>query len=195
MVSPPKPRGDKRARTRQTLIAATLDVIGESGFASASLEAIARRAGVTRGAIYSNFPDRDALMMAAVASQGMTLDRNFSQPMSLEAQLRRFAENLLDQFPAAAGGGGLIIEFQIYALSQPHLRAQLAASYEAMFAQIAGQLAAQYADQLAIGPRALALAVQALAMGLVWQFMLTPAAVSRAEVIEAFAALARGATR
>ncbi len=128
-----KPRGDKRQRTRQALIAATLDVIDETGFAGASLEAIARRAGVTRGSIYSNFADRDELMMAAVASRGMTLDRDFSQPAPLEAQLRRFADNLLAQFPAAAGGGGLVIEFQIYAMSQPRLRAQLAAGYEAMF--------------------------------------------------------------
>lgn len=195
MTSPAKPRGDKRQRTRQALIAAALDVIAESGFAGASLEAIARRAGVTRGSIYSNFADRDELMMAAVASQGMTLDRDFSRSMPLDAQLRRFAENLLAQFPAAAGGGSLIIEFQIYAMSQPHLRAQLAASYEAMFAQIAGQLAAQYAEQLAISPRALALAIQALSMGLVWQFMLTPTGLSRDEVVAAFAALARGATR
>jgi AcrR family transcriptional regulator len=194
MSAPPHPRGDKRQRTRQALIAATLEVIAERGFAGASLEEIARRAGVTRGSIYSNFADREALMMAAVASQGMTLDRDFSQAMPLEPQLRRFAESLLDQFPAAAGGGGLIIEFQIYAMSQPRLRAQLAATYEAMFAQIATQLADQYASQLAISPRALALAVQALAMGLVWQFMLTPAAVSREEVLAAFAALARGVT-
>ena len=195
MASPPKPRGDKRQRTRKTVIAATLDVIAETGFAGASLEAIARRAGVTRGSIYSNFAGRDELMMAAVASQGMTLDRDFSQPMPLGAQLRRFAENLLEQFPAAAGGGGLIIQFQVYAMTQPPLRAQLAATYEAMFGQIAAQLAAQYADELVISPRALALAIQALAMGLVWQFMLTPAAVSRDEVLAAFAALARGATR
>jgi hypothetical protein len=32
-------------------------------------------------------------------------------------------------------------------------------------------------------------------MGLVWQFMLTPTGLSRDEVISAFAALARGATR
>jgi AcrR family transcriptional regulator len=195
MPSSAKPRGDKRQRTRQALIAATLDVIAETGFAGASLEAIARRAGVTRGSIYSNFVGRDELMMAAVASQGMTLDRDFSQPMPLDAQLRRFAENLLEQIPAAAGGGSLVIEFQIYAMSQPQLRAQLAATYEAMFGQIASQLAAQYGEQLLISPRALALAIQALAMGLVWQFMLTPTAVSRDEVIAGFAALARGATR
>jgi AcrR family transcriptional regulator len=195
MASPPKPRGDKRRRTRQALIAATLEVIGETGFAGASLEAIARRAGVTRGSIYSNFEGRDDLMLAAVASRGMTLDRDFGQPMTLDAQLRRFAEDLLEQFPAAAGGGGLVIEFQIYAMSQPRLRARLASIYEGMFATIAAQFAAQYGDTLAISAEALARAVQALAMGLVWQFMLTPGAVSRGDVIGAFAALARGAGR
>jgi AcrR family transcriptional regulator len=193
MVSPPKPRGDKRARTRQSLIAATLEIVAEQGFAGASLEAVARRAGVTRGSIYSNFADRDELMMAAIASQGMALDRDFSRPMPLKAQLRRFAENLFDQFPAAAGGGGLVVEYQVYAMSQPHLRAKLAEMYGGMFASIAGQFEAQYANDLAIGPHTLALAVQALAMGLVWQFMLTPTEISRDQVIAAFEALARGA--
>jgi len=170
-------------------------VIAEEGFSGASLEAIARRAGVTRGAIYSNFADRDELLMAAVASQGMTLDRDFSRAMPLQAQLRRFAENLLGQLSAAAEGGGLVIEYQIYALGQPRLRARLAGIYEAMFAQIAAQLEAQYAGKLAIGPRTLALAIQSLAMGLVWQFMLTPAEVRREEVIDAFEALARGSER
>jgi AcrR family transcriptional regulator len=193
MASSPKPRGDKRVRTRQALIAATLEIVTQDGFAGASLDAIARRAGVTRGSIYSNFTDREELIMAAVASQGMTLDRDFSRPMPLDAQLRRFAENLVGQFPAAAGGGGLVIEYQVYAMSQPRLRAKLAAIYEEMFATIGAQLAAQYAGKLAISAHTLALAVQALAMGLVWQFMLTPADVQRDEVIAAFEALARGA--
>jgi len=193
MDSRPRPRGDKRERTRRALIAATLEIVAEEGFAGASLEAIARRAGVTRGSIYSNFADRDALMMAAVASQGMSLDRDFSRTMPLKAQLRRFAETLFDQFPAAAGGGGLVVEYQVYAMSQPHLRAKLAAIYGAMFGTIGAQLEGQYAGKLAIDAHTLALAVQALAMGLVWQFMLTPAEVRRDEVIAAFEALARGA--
>jgi AcrR family transcriptional regulator len=193
MASSPRPRGDKRARTRQALIAATLEIVAAEGFAGASLEAIARRAGVTRGSIYSNFADRDALMIAAIASQGMALDRDFSREMPLRAQLRRFAEALFDQFPAAAGGGGLVVEYQVYAMSQPHLRARLAAMYADMFAVIADQFEAQYAGKLAIDAHTLALAVQALAMGLVWQFMLTPSQVSRDQVIAAFEALARGA--
>jgi AcrR family transcriptional regulator len=195
MASLPTPRGDKRARTRQALIAATLEIVAEDGFAGASLEAIARRAGLTRGSIYSNFADRDELMIAAVASQGMSLERDFSRTMPLEAQLRRFAADLFDQFPAAAGGGGLVVEYQVYAMSQPHLRAKLAAIYGGMFETIAAQLEAQYAGELAIDAHTLALAVQALAMGLVWQFMLTQAEIGRGEVIGAFEALARGALR
>lgn len=191
----PRRPGTKRERTRERLLAAALAVIEEEGFARTSLEAIARRAGVTRGSIYSNFAGRDELLMAAVASQGMSLDRGFSEALPLPAQLRRFAENLLDQFPAGARGGGLVVEYQLYAISQPALRERLARAYEDMFRRMTTSLAAQYEDRLSLTPHALALAVQALATGLVWQFMLTPDAVRRGDVLAAFEALAAGAAR
>jgi AcrR family transcriptional regulator len=195
MTDSPKRRGDKRERTRGRLIAATLELIREEGFAGASLEAIARRAGVTRGSIYSNFAGRDALMLAAISTEGMQLERDFSAPMPLKAQLRDFAERLLDQLPAGARGGELIIGYALYAMTQPEQRATVAAIYGAMFAKIAGQLEAQYGERLAIDPHALALAIQSLAMGVVWQFILSPGDVRRADVIAAFEALALGAER
>jgi AcrR family transcriptional regulator len=195
MTESPRPRGDKRERTRRLLIDTALQVIAEKGFAGASLEAIARRAGVTRGSIYSNFAGRDGLLTAAVASQGMRLSREFAERMPLKAQLRRFADILLDQLPAGARDGNLIIEFQLYAMSQPTLRAQLAAAYEDMFGKMTAALADQYDGELAISAHALALAVQALAMGLVWQFMLTPKEVRRDDVLAAFDALAAGAEK
>lgn len=195
MADSPKRRGDKRERTRAKLIEATLDVIREAGFAAASLEAIARRAGVTRGSIYSNFAGRDALMLAAVGSQGMQLDRDFTAPMPLKAQLRGFAERLLGELPAGSRGGEMVIGYALYAIRSPEQRAAVAGVYSDMFAKIAADLAAQYGDRLAIAPQALALAIQALAMGVVWQFILSPQDVRPAEVIAAFEALAEGATR
>ncbi|HEY1751351.1 MAG TPA: TetR/AcrR family transcriptional regulator [Caulobacteraceae bacterium] len=192
MPDSPRPRGDKRQRTRQTLIAATLAVVEERGFAGASLEEIARRAGMSRGAIYSNFADRDELLTAAVASQGMTLDRDFSRPLPLKAQLRRFAENLVAELPVAAGTGRIVIDYQLYCMTQPQLRARLAGVYEQSFAAIAAQFEAQYGAALAGRAHTLALAVQALAMGFVWQFMLTPGEVTPAAVYDAFDALAAG---
>ena len=118
-----------------------------------------------------------------------------SRPDALSAQLRRFADVLLDQFPAGARDGALIIEYQLYAMSQPTLRPQLAAAYGDMLLKMTTTLASQYEGRLAIDARALALAVQALTMGLVWQFMLTPDEVRREDVIAAFDTLAAGAER
>jgi AcrR family transcriptional regulator len=188
----PKPRGDKRERTRRALIDAALAVVEEKGFAGASLDEIARRAGMSRGAIYSNFPDREALFVAAVTSQGMTLERDFSRPLPLKAQLRRFADDFIGQLPVAAGTGKIVIDYQLYAMSQPGLRAQMAQMYGASFAAIAAQFEAQYGAALAGRAHTLALAVQALIMGFIWQFMLTPDEVTPQAIREAFDALADG---
>src|SRR5258708_6197501 len=48
----------KKARTQARLIEATYAEVVEKGFATASLDAIARRAGMTKGAIYSNYRDK-----------------------------------------------------------------------------------------------------------------------------------------
>jgi len=58
------PKGDKRDRTRATLLEAARAVVREKGYARTTLEAVARRAGMTTGAIYGNFKNRDELFVA-----------------------------------------------------------------------------------------------------------------------------------
>ncbi len=51
-------RQDVRSeRTRSVLLAAARDLFGERGYAAVSVEEVVRRAGVTRGALYHQFPD------------------------------------------------------------------------------------------------------------------------------------------
>ena len=52
---------ERRAETRQALIDAAARVFVERGFVGASVEAIAERAGYTRGAFYSNFASKEEL--------------------------------------------------------------------------------------------------------------------------------------
>ena len=60
------PRGEG-VRLREQLLEATVAVLGEVGDADrVSVRAIARRAGVSPTALYLQFPDRDALVDAAV---------------------------------------------------------------------------------------------------------------------------------
>lgn len=57
---------NRRAQTRERLIAAAQEAIVERGVAAASVEYICETAGFTRGAFYSNFADKDELMAALV---------------------------------------------------------------------------------------------------------------------------------
>jgi len=59
-----KTKGDKRERTRATLLEAARQLIREQGHEAATLEAIAERAGMTTGAIYGNFKNREELFIA-----------------------------------------------------------------------------------------------------------------------------------
>lgn len=192
--APPPPRLGKRERTRQALIAATLAVAEEKGFAGASLEAIAERAGMTRGAIYSNFKGRSELLMAAFTSVGLRIDRTFAPAESLKAQLRVFAESLIATLPKAPGIGTLHAEFYHHTLTDPDLRAAIAREFEAGFAAIGGQLATQHRGSLAISGETLAWSIQALAMGFVYQAILAPGTLTDSMVRDAFDALADGAT-
>ena len=56
----------RRQRTRERLIAAAAETIAEKGFQAATLDEIAARAGLTKGAVYDNFDSKDQLFMAVV---------------------------------------------------------------------------------------------------------------------------------
>lgn len=186
-------RGDKRERTRAALIAATWAVVEEKGFGAVSLEGIAARAGMTRGAIYSNFASRAELLLAAVGSRGLAIDYDFSRPGTLREQLRWFAEGLIQTLPYARGTQGWHAELMVHIAADPALRAHIASGVAAGFDQMAAQFRAQHGERLAIDAHSLALAVQSLAMGFVYQAILSPDAVPGRSVIEVFEALADGA--
>jgi AcrR family transcriptional regulator len=52
------------ARTREEVLAAAAEVFYENGVSGSSLDKIARRAGVTRGAIYWHFKDKSEVLTA-----------------------------------------------------------------------------------------------------------------------------------
>lgn len=50
--------------TRGALVSAGRDLFGERGFAAAPLDEVVRRAGVTKGALYHHFDNKEALFLA-----------------------------------------------------------------------------------------------------------------------------------
>lgn len=59
----PEPKGRLSAADWEQ---AALDVLAESGVAAVAVEPLARRLGVTKGSFYWHFPNRDALLSAAI---------------------------------------------------------------------------------------------------------------------------------
>ena len=76
-------KGNKRERTRAQLIEAASEVIGEKGFERTTLEEVARRVGMTRGAIYGNFASREDLLLAVAETLWKPIEPELHQGSSL----------------------------------------------------------------------------------------------------------------
>lgn len=62
----PPSRGERQRQTRAALVVAARDVFARDGYHGAGLGEIARLAGYTRGAVYSNFTDKADLFLAVM---------------------------------------------------------------------------------------------------------------------------------
>src|SRR4051794_34948493 len=68
--------GESTDATRQALVAAAAEVFAEKGYERAGVAEIARRAGLTTGAIYSNFSGKAELLLEAI---DMRVDDEFDR--------------------------------------------------------------------------------------------------------------------
>jgi AcrR family transcriptional regulator len=190
--APPLP-GGKRERTRSALIEAALAVAEEKGFLAASLEEVAARAGMSKGAIYSNFRSKAELMARAAERRSLRLAPDYMSRAPLRVQLRAIARAVAALLPQARGLERLNAEFQIYALTEPELRAHVAARNEELIEAGARTLAEEYDGKLTVPPLHLALAIQSLSLGFIYQHQMTPDLVTEEVIVAAFEALAAGA--
>jgi len=62
----PAPRRDKRTPSRKQLMSAAIDCFARFGYQGTTIDRIARAAGVTKGAIYYHFRDKEQLLFEAV---------------------------------------------------------------------------------------------------------------------------------
>ena len=182
--------GGKRARTQAALAAAALEVVAEKGFAAASLDEIAARAGMTKGAIYSNFRSKAELLLAAISAKGLTMAPTRPPDVTLRGHLEAMAGELVEMLARARGEAKFLAEFQLYALGDPEVREALAAVYGDTFAANAAFIAGLKDLKPGVSPDDLAVALQSIALGFLVQSFLSPKAVSETVIVGTFQALA-----
>jgi AcrR family transcriptional regulator len=78
-AAPRMTRAESQARTRAALLQAGAEVFVERGFAGSSVEAIAERAGFTRGAFYSNFASKEELFAELLQERVYALYRQMGE--------------------------------------------------------------------------------------------------------------------
>jgi AcrR family transcriptional regulator len=94
--APAAPPDGKRARTRRKLIEAVSAIIREKGYVHVSMEAVAARAGVTRGSIYGNFRDRNDLIAAVGAERAPRVFPAPTPGANLRTQMRAVGKTVAE---------------------------------------------------------------------------------------------------
>ncbi|MEJ0098846.1 MAG: TetR/AcrR family transcriptional regulator [Pseudomonadota bacterium] len=183
--------GEKRQRTRAQLLEAARAVIREKGFHAVSMDEVARRAGMSRGAIYGNFTNREDLIFGVVESLWQQVTPRLVPGASLRAQLRIIGEAVaaaaVQRRPMAVGAAS----FQVFALSHPRMRRRIARENQRIYTHIATELVKFIpADQLTMPVERFVRVTHALSDGLMFGHFMTPELIDREVIVSAFEALA-----
>jgi AcrR family transcriptional regulator len=93
---PPDP-ARRNERSRQAILTATADLLGEVGYTKLAVEAIAARAGVGKQTIYRWWPDKGAVVLDAyLVLVGADQDLALPDSGDLEADLRKVLGFMVD---------------------------------------------------------------------------------------------------
>jgi AcrR family transcriptional regulator len=184
------PKGDKRDRTRTALLEAARALVREKGYAGTTLEAVARRAGMTTGAIYGNFKNRDELFIGLGQAYWAPVKPRVKPGATFAEAMHAMAEATLDAIPERTTAAVGRLTGLAYALTNPDLRGRVheitAASYEfgAEWLRTFGE------HELPMPAEHLVRVIHALIEGLVVQRILTPELCPDEVFFAAFRALA-----
>ena len=125
--------------TRRKLLDAALRVFARDGFEAARIEDIAAESGHTRGAFYANFDSKEELFFALLEKRAtehlVDLQQRLEKCSSLTDRLRMlrafYLERATDRQSVL-----LTLEFKLFALRHPKMRARLAAAHRRIRASL-----------------------------------------------------------
>jgi AcrR family transcriptional regulator len=195
-------RADTQAETRRRLLDAAEAAFASEGFGGTSLDRIAEGAGLTRGAIYSNFRDKADLFAAVLDRR---LERRADEiaeaiavagdPGSFIDAMRR-PEWSASRSDDATRWAMLYDEFRLFALRNPHAAERLAQSERLerdRYSDAIRHFTTQLGVTLAMDERVVAAMLLALDHGLYRQHRLDPDDVPATAFADALDVLLRAA--
>lgn len=186
-----RPKGDKRDRTRTALLDAALELTRRDGFENTTLQAIATHAGMTTGAIYGNFRNRDELFMALAERQWTAIQPAFQPGCTFAQMMDAVADAVIaaaaDRRDSAVGA----LTFRAYALRHEEVRERFRDAVAPGYETGAAWFRANWRDdELPMPAETLVRVINSLIEGLLFQRFLTPELIPDEVIRAAFRALA-----
>jgi AcrR family transcriptional regulator len=186
-----RPKGDKRQRTRAKIIEAAALLVEEKGFEHTTVQDVARRAGVSNGAIYGNFRNRDDIFAAIGPTYWPQVRPQFRPGSSFAEKMRAVAEATIAILPERRRRGHGRLTGLAYALSNEALRAIVLERSTVFYDAAAAWWRSLPDDEpLPMPPEILVRLLNVLTEGLTLQWLLTPELIPDELIYSAFAALA-----
>jgi AcrR family transcriptional regulator len=187
-----RPKGDKRARTRAKLIEVAAQLVEEKGYDQTTLQEVARRAGMSNGAVYGNFRNRDDLFASIGPTYWPQVRPRVPPRASLAEVMHAIAAALIAAMPARTKVGAARLKGLGYTLTNDVIMASAAEIAARRYDTAAAWWRERFPDetQLPMPADALVRVIGALTEGLTYQRLLTPDLISDAVIYAAFAALA-----
>ena len=184
--------GGKRERTRAALIGAAARLVAKKGFERTSLEDVAAEAGMTRGAIYGNFKNREDLFLAVAQTLWAPVAPPLTAGASVRQQMRELSAALIATLPERRKRAVGAASFQLFALTNKRLRSRLTKANAGIYG-LATKRVMENArlDELPMPPEKLVRVLHALIDGLTFLNALTPDLVDEGIISAAFDALSR----
>jgi AcrR family transcriptional regulator len=186
------PKGDKRDRTRAKLLEAARSLIREKGYEHATLDAIAERAGMTTGAIYGNFKNRDELLISLGQTYWAPIKPRVRLGSTFPEIMRALADATLAAIPDRSAAAVGRLTGLAYTLRHEELRVKVAEFTAQSYAFGEEWLRCVTKEEdLPMPANQLVRVMHALIEGLVFQRLLTPELIPDEIFHAAFAALAK----
>jgi AcrR family transcriptional regulator len=95
---PESAKSQQAAQTRDAIVGVCLRLFAERGFAATSVDEIARSAGITKGAIYWHFANKDALFTGILSLIRDVWTHTILRPLAADASPRARLETLFDNY-------------------------------------------------------------------------------------------------
>jgi len=139
---------EKAEVTRGRLLAAAADVFAKKGYERASVDDVASAAGLTKGAVYWHFANKEELFLTLVRDRQTALRLEFFAAAE-HSEPDTYVPELADVYKRQAPDAGewkLWMEFLLYALRKPKLTRRVRADGETAFAELVAQLETRLAS-------------------------------------------------